>query len=336
MVPKEKRFALKEILEGNTDFFICLPPALLASQPQVPRTMLGALATCFLNNLKRVEHDTLFVVDEMPRLGRMEILSTSRDIARKYALYVWAIVQDLGQLEEAYKKTGVRSWLASPAVLQFFGVSDLETAEMLSRRFGDYTAVQESESNSRGKTTTSGSGSSSNTTSKNVQGTKVALISPDEIMSLAVDKDGVPEEQLLMLRGRRPLRCGLPKYFRRKEMAGLVKDNPYYRPPKKKLRSISSQQAVAAVYGAVLALVATITAASPLPLMAGDEAVVAGEQAAPVFWTNGAAAGALAPGWRVRVVSPSWRDDGYVEVLTAGGDGVPVRVLVYGEMLVRK
>lgn len=313
MVSDEKRFGLRDILVGDTDFFICLPPTLLASQPQVPRILLGALASCFLNNPARVEHDTLFVVDEMPRLGRMEILSTSRDIARKYALYVWAIVQDLGQVEEYYKKTGVRSWIASPAILQFFGVSDLETAEMLSKRCGDYTAIQESESKSKGRTTTSGSGSSSNTTSQNAQGTRVALIAPDEIMSLAVDKDGVPEEQLLILRGRRPLRCGLPKYFRRKEMAGLVKDNPYYRPPKGKLRAISSQQAVAAVYGAVLAVVATVTAASPLPLAPGDEVTTIARAELFSPDTGRSMGNAVNPGVAAIVVGME-RPDHFVEV----------------------
>lgn len=68
MVAQENRFALGDILAGETDFFICLPPDMLDAQPQVPRILLGALATTFLRNLKRVEHDTLFVVDEMPRL----------------------------------------------------------------------------------------------------------------------------------------------------------------------------------------------------------------------------------------------------------------------------
>lgn len=330
MVAQENRFALGDILAGETDFFICLPPDMLDAQPQVPRILLGALATTFLRNLKRVEHDTLFVVDEMPRLGRMEILSTARDIARKYGLYLWAIVQDLGQVEERYKKTGVRSWLASPAVLQFFGVSDLETAEMLSKRCGDYTAIQQSESKSRGRTTTSGSGSSSNTTSQNAQGTKVALISPDEIMSLAVDKDGVPEEQLLILRGRRPLRCGLPKYFRRKEMAGLVKNNPYYRPPKGRLRAISSQQAVAAVYGAVLALVAAITAASPLPLAPGDEVTTIAKAQLFVPETGRSMGSAVNPGVAAIVVGME-RPDHFVEVRFPSARGM--RALVAAEAL---
>jgi len=99
-VAPEKRFALADILNGGTDFFICLPPDVLDAMPQVPRILIGALAMAFARQNSRAVHETLFIVDEMPRLGRLQALATARDIARKYGLYVWAIVQDLGQLEE--------------------------------------------------------------------------------------------------------------------------------------------------------------------------------------------------------------------------------------------
>ncbi|MBF0562182.1 MAG: type IV secretory system conjugative DNA transfer family protein [Alphaproteobacteria bacterium] len=187
----EKRFNLADIIEGDTDFFISIPTDVLDSCPQAARILLGSLATMFLRSLKRVEHDTLFIVDEMPRLGRLQVLATARDVARKYGLYVWAIVQDLGQLEEAYKKTGVRSWLASPAVLQFFGVNDLETAEMLCKRCEKYTGHQKSTSTSRGRNNgRGGGGSTSVTTSESYQQTPVELISISEIMAMATDEEG--------------------------------------------------------------------------------------------------------------------------------------------------
>lgn len=337
-VAPEKRFALADILRGDMDFFICLPSDVLESQPQIVRILLGALATLFLRNAERADHDTLFVVDEMPRLGRMQVLATARDVARKHALYVWAIVQDLAQLEEAFKKTGQRSWLASPAVLQFFGVNDFETAEMLSKRCGDYTAIQESESTSKGRTSNAGhgsSGSTSNTKSESSQPTRAALIPPDEILSLTVDENGTPEEQLLFVRGRRPLRCGLPKYFRRPEMAGLVAGNPYYRPTSAKGQGRNRRhQAMAAVYGAVLLGLAATAAVAPLPLLVGDEAVIVGDQPAPIFSLGGQPLQTAPLGWRVRVTSLP-RQDGYVGVTFYDPQGNAWNALIRKEFLER-
>jgi hypothetical protein len=258
-------------------------------------------------------------------------------VARKHSLYVWGIVQDLAQLEDAFKKTGQRSWLASPAVLQFFGVNDLETAEMLSKRCGDYTALQESENTSKGHTNNAGgasSGSSSNTKGRNIQGTRTALISPDEIMSLMVDAKGVPEEQLLFIRGRRPLRCGLPKYYRRKEMAGLVAGNPYYRPSAGKPQGKSSHQMVmAGAYGFGLLAVAASAAMAPLPLMVGDDAViVGGEEKEPIFGMDGRPLGTAPVGWRVRVTSLP-RPDGFVAISFLDPHGTTWNTLIHKNYL---
>jgi len=47
-------------------------------------------------------------------------------------------------------------------------------------------------------------------------------MTPDEIMNMAVDEKGIPDEQLVFVRNREPLRCGMAKYFRRPEFNKLV------------------------------------------------------------------------------------------------------------------
>ena len=42
-----------------------------------------------------------------------------------------------------------------------------------------------------------------------------------EIISMRVDANGVPDEQLIFVRGRPPLRCGMAKWYRRKEWISL-------------------------------------------------------------------------------------------------------------------
>jgi type IV secretion system protein VirD4 len=330
-VAPERRFKLRDVLSGNTDFYICLPPDMLDAQPQIPRVLLGALSMMYLRNLQRAKHDALFIVDEMPRLGKLKVLSTARDIARKYGLYLWAIVQDLGQLEEAYKKTGERSWLATPAVKQFFGVNDLETAKMLSELCGYQTALVESTSVStarnRGK-----SGGATTTTSRSTQPQKVPLIAPEDILRLATDEEGRPEEQLLFITQQAPLRCGLPKYFRRRELAGLVEDNPFYKPPKRKLTGEKLSQRLA--LGAFAAMLVGLSV-QPLqfPLVAGEEAVVSAPGLVPIYWpATGQQVGELQSGWAVML--KSFRSDGFAEVGTMV-DGKAYDILIRKDALSR-
>ena len=79
----------------------------------------------------------------MPRLKRMELLETARDAGRGYGVTLWAIIQDLGQLEKWYGKTGVRSWIENSQVRTFFGVNDVETAETISKMLGKETIETE-------------------------------------------------------------------------------------------------------------------------------------------------------------------------------------------------
>ncbi len=337
-VASGKRFSFSDILQGDTGVFICLPADTLKSEPQIARILLGGLAMLFMRRKERATYDTMFIVDEMPLLGKMDILMTMLTFGRKFGLLLWAIAQDLGQIEEAYGRTGLRSWTATPAITQVLAVNDLETAEMLSKRCGDFTAEQESESTSKGRTRNPTSGSTSDTTSESKQGTRTALVPPDEIMSLMVDDDGNPEEQLLFVRGRRPLRCGLAKYYRRKEMAGLFDDNPFYRPSKPAVqpaaRRAAWQTIAAGAWGAAMLALAGVAAVAPLPLMAGDEAVIVGDQPAQLFTLAGRPLDTAPLGWRVRLTAFP-RADGYVDVTFYDPHGKVWDVLINKDVLER-
>ena len=136
----------------------------------------------------------------MPLLGKLPVFKTIRDFGRKYGVFLWGICQSLGQLEEIYGKEDTRAWLGVPEVIQIFGVNEYETAKMICDRSGDFTVVQESTGRSSGRSGREQSGSTSKT--NNRQGTKAALITPDEVLTLYVDENGVPDEQILFIRGR--------------------------------------------------------------------------------------------------------------------------------------
>ncbi|MBO0906281.1 type IV secretory system conjugative DNA transfer family protein [Jiella sonneratiae] len=211
-----------DLAGGKTDVFISIPVKDLDANPAIARLLLGTLLNAAYEigqgnagQRNAGKARTLFLLDEMPRLRYMGLLETARDVGRGHGLTLWAIVQDLGQLEKHYQKEGLVSWLENSEVKSFFGIGEYSTAERLSQTIGETTITSRSRSFEHPFELVSG---------KSDSPTARALITPDEIMRMAVDARGLPDEQIVLLRNQAPLRCGLAKYYRRKEFAGETGD----------------------------------------------------------------------------------------------------------------
>jgi type IV secretion system protein VirD4 len=211
-----RRLSLAEFAAGKIDVFVSIPVKDLDANPAIARLLLGTL----LNAAYEAGREgggqgrrTLFLLDEMPRLRYMTLLETARDIGRGMGITLWAIVQDLGQLEKHYGKEGVVSWLENSHIKSFFGVSEYSTAELISKTIGEHTITTRSRSWTHFADLFA---------AKSDQPQARLLITPDEIMRMATDARGLPDEQIVLLRSHPPLRCGLAKYYRRKELVRLV------------------------------------------------------------------------------------------------------------------
>jgi type IV secretion system protein VirD4 len=218
-------FSLHDFVAGRVDVFINVPLKTLDSTPQAARLIIGALLNAkYEQGVNNSDERTLFLIDEMPRLRKMDILETARDAGRGYGVTLWAIVQDLGQLEKYYGETGRRSWLENCQIKTFFGISDIKTASLLAEMLGkstiEVTTTGHSTGSSHGFLEIFGQSNASTNSSTNL--TDRDLMTADEIMRMTVDSAGVPDEQLLFLRGTAPLKCGLAKWYRRPEWASLV------------------------------------------------------------------------------------------------------------------
>lgn len=197
-----------QLLNGKTDIFVCVPIKTLDSTPAVSRLIFGSLLNTVYNHYQKTgafNKRTLFLLDEMPRLGYMKLLETARDFGRGAGITLWAIIQDLGQLEKIYGKSGVRSWMANSQIKTFFGIAEYETAEMLSKTLGKETITSKTHTYAMGNT------------SVNQSEREKDILSAEEIMRLKTDSNGVASEQLVFIRNKRPLRCGMAKYYLRRE-----------------------------------------------------------------------------------------------------------------------
>lgn len=207
-------FSSSDITNGKTDIFLNLPASILNSYPAIGRVIIGAFLNAMIiadgNYKKRV----LFVLDEVDLLGYMNILEEARDRGRKYGTSLMLFYQSSGQLVNHFGESGARSWFESCSFVSYAAIKDLQTAKDISERCGQMTIEVTGTSKSRGLALTKGS--------QNINYQQRALILPHEVI-----QEMRQDEQIILMQGQPPLRCGRAIYFRRKEMLAAAEKNRF-------------------------------------------------------------------------------------------------------------
>lgn len=207
-------FSTAELAAGTMDVFINLDLKTLETHPGLARLIIGALMNAIYNRGGAVSGRTLFLLDEVARLGFMRVLETARDAGRKYGITLVMLFQSIGQMREAYGgRDAASKWFESASWTSFSAINDPETAEYISRRCGDTTVEVSQVSRS------SQAAGSSRTRSRQLS--RRPLILPHEITQMRAD------EQIVFTPGNPPLRCGRAIYFRRKDMTACVGSNSF-------------------------------------------------------------------------------------------------------------
>ncbi len=209
-------FATDDLAKGTTDIFIALDLKVLEAHPGLARVVIGSFLNAIYNRAGEVEGRTLFLLDEVARLGYLRILETARDAGRKYGITLTLIFQSIGQMREAYGgRDATSKWFESASWISFAAINDPDTADYISKRCGDTTVEVDQVSR------TSRMGGSSRSRSKQL--TRRPLILPHEIMRMRGD------EQIVFTAGNAPLRCGRAIWFRRGDMTSIVGKNRFHR-----------------------------------------------------------------------------------------------------------
>ena len=209
-------FSSDAITSGNTDIFVNLDLKTLEAHPGLARTIIGALLNAIYNRDGEVAGRTLFLLDEVARLGYLRILETARDAGRKYGISLVLLFQSIGQMREAYGgRDATSKWFESASWVSFAAINDPDTAEYISRRCGNTTVEVDQLSRS------SQMSGSSRTRSKHLAARP--LILPDEVLRMRGD------EQIIFTAGNAPLRCGRAIWFRRADMKSVVSKNRFHR-----------------------------------------------------------------------------------------------------------
>ena len=217
-----RTFKSSDIVSGKTDVFLNIPAAILRSYPGIGRVIIGSLINAMTQADGTFERRALFMLDEVDMLGYMRMLEEARDRGRKYGITLMLMYQSVGQLERHFGKDGATSWIDGCSFASYAAIKALDTARNVSAQCGEMTVEVQGKSRNVGwSNSNSGSRKSE---SLNLQ--RRPLIMPHEITQ-QMRKD----EQIIIVQGHDPIRCGRAIYFRRKEMNLAASSNRFVKAP---------------------------------------------------------------------------------------------------------
>jgi type IV secretion system protein VirD4 len=211
-------FRSTDIVMGKKDVFLNIPASILRSYPGIGRVIIGSLINAMVQADGDFRRRALFMLDEVDLLGYMRVLEEARDRGRKYGVSMMLMYQSVGQLERHFGKDGATSWIDGCAFASYAAIKALDTARNVSAQCGEMTVEVKASSRNIGWDTKNGASRKS----ESVNFQRRPLIMPHEITQ-SMRKD----EQIIVVQGHSPIRCGRAIYFRRKEMNASTKPNRF-------------------------------------------------------------------------------------------------------------
>lgn len=185
-------FAFEDLKTKAMTIYLVLPSDRLSAFARWLRLLIQQAITVNARNIDiQPDKPVLFILDEMPSLGRLYMVEQAYGLMAGFGLQLWGIVQDLSQLKRIYGDAH-ESFIANSGVVQYFGSRDKLTAEYFQALCGVTTVWNLSSAIARAVSTTTGqnggSTSTSITTTETTSATQRQLAYADELMRLKGDQ----------------------------------------------------------------------------------------------------------------------------------------------------
>ena len=215
-------FDVQQIVQGQADFYLCIPFEEIDSQARLIRLMASLIVVLMTQARgQRGAHPLLMIVDEMPALGYVPQFEKVLTLGRGFGLTFMGISQSIDILQSVYPKTW-RTFLSANTAI-FIDAAELQTADYVSQKLGRRTISQQSTSKGSSHQQKTGERQTSQQAGTSVSETGRSLLTADEVARLG------PEISLVFLRGEPPLMLGKPVYYQHKRWQGRFDSNPLER-----------------------------------------------------------------------------------------------------------
>lgn len=119
---------------GRTTIYLILPPERISTHARWLRVLVGGIVQALsVRQCDRFEPDVLLLLDDAAAFGSFDLLQRFHAVAAMHGVKIWLFFDSLSQMRVSCGRHW-RSLLVNSDMIQAFGVSDAETARMLSGR----------------------------------------------------------------------------------------------------------------------------------------------------------------------------------------------------------
>lgn len=195
-------FSFADMKTKPMTVYLVLPADRLNGYERWLRLLIQQALTMNARNIEtKPEKPVLFVLDELPALGKLSMVEQAFGLMAGFGMQLHGICQDLSQLKRICGD-GWETFISNAGVIQYFGSRDNFTAEYFSKLCGVTTVWDISTGFSRAIGTSRGAStttSQTTTTSDTTSGKQRRLAYADELMRM-------PETtQLVLVENRNPI-----------------------------------------------------------------------------------------------------------------------------------
>ncbi len=150
-----------------------------------------------------LKHQCLLILDEFTAIGKVGIIAKAVSYIAGYNLRLLPIIQSISQLESVYGEKDTRTFVTNHALQILYPPREQKDANDYSEMLGYFTEKSVSTGISRPRAWGGNSGSSS----ENISDQRRALMLPQELKELGLDKE------IILLENTKPILCQKARYF---------------------------------------------------------------------------------------------------------------------------
>lgn len=208
-------FRFEDLKRKPMTIYLVLPSDRLNAFGRWLRLLIQQAITVNARNIELKPRDpVLFLLDEMPALGRLAMVEQAYGLMAGFGMQLWGIVQDATQLKRIYGE-GWETFVGNSGVVQYFGSRDRMTAEYFSALCGVTTVWSFSTAIGRAFSSGKDGGSSSSSSTSTSSAVQRKLAFPDELMRLPSNR------ALVFIENHHPILAEKVRWFEDATLARL-------------------------------------------------------------------------------------------------------------------